>query len=101
MIKASLFNTENTSAFEGRFLQELNGFAKNLQAACVIASPRSVGDIVQEIAAEKMGACFPQGVIADFSGAFARRAMADVAFSDSEGNYFVVDVKTHNCSGTA
>ena len=25
-----------------------------------------------------------------------RRAMADVAFSDSQGNYFVVDVKTHN-----
>ncbi len=28
-------------------------------------------------------------------GFFARRAMADLAFNDIDGNYYVIDVKTH------
>lgn len=97
MMKASLFNIENAGVFEERFLRELNA-CEEFTSRRVIASPRSVGDIAQEVAAERMASCFPQGIIADFSNAFARRAMADVAFSDFDGNYFVVDVKTHNKS---
>ena len=31
----------------------------------------------------------------DYSATFARRAMADLAFTDRNGFYYVVDVKTH------
>jgi hypothetical protein len=37
---------------------------------------------------------------AEYSAKFARRAMADLAFKDKKGNYYVVDVKTHR-EGTA
>ena len=95
MINTLVFDAENIALFEKNFLRELNS-CQELKNRRVSSSPRSVGDIVQEIAGEKLAQCFPQGIIADFSDAFARRAMADVAFSDSQGNYFVVDVKTHN-----
>ena len=32
---------------------------------------------------------------AEYSSSFARRAMADIAFTDVDGFYYVVDVKTH------
>ena len=32
---------------------------------------------------------------ASYSSDFARRAMADMAFTDTVGNYYMVDVKTH------
>ena len=35
---------------------------------------------------------------ADYSTDFARRAMADLAFTDSDGFYYIVDVKTHRTS---
>ncbi|MFN7209173.1 MAG: hypothetical protein ACK4P1_02115 [Aggregatilineales bacterium] len=31
----------------------------------------------------------------EYQAAFARRAMADIAFEDPEGMYYLVDVKTH------
>jgi hypothetical protein len=32
---------------------------------------------------------------AEYSASFARRAMADLAFRDAQGCYYIVDVKTH------
>jgi hypothetical protein len=37
---------------------------------------------------------------AKYSTGFARRAMADLAFEDHEGFYYVVDVKTHRLNDT-
>jgi len=37
-------------------------------------------------------------LIDEFSSNFARRAMEDVAFYDADGNYYAVDIKTHNLS---
>lgn len=95
MIDTVIFKDENVALFERNFLNELNS-CEEFKNRRVITSPRSVGDIVQEIAGEKMQACFPKDIISEYSDAFARRAMADVAFSDYQGNYFVVDIKTHN-----
>lgn len=64
----------------------------------VIASPRAIGDIVQDIISEEFPNCFPQGILAEYNDKFARRAMADIAITDVDGNYFFVDVKTHNKS---
>lgn len=57
-------------------------------------SPRAVGDAVQEIIAQQFAALLGPWH-ATYSVDFARRAMADLAFEDADGNYYVVDVKTH------
>lgn len=61
-------------------------------------SPRAIGDTVQEVIGELLPNCFPDGLLDDFSADFARRAMADVAFTDVDGNYYLIDIKTHNTS---
>ena len=57
-------------------------------------SPRAVGDAIESLVAENfhtfLGSCCHE-----YSSDFARRAMADLAFTDKEGIYSVVDVKTH------
>ena len=57
-------------------------------------SPRAVGDALESIVAEQFDA-FLGAWCAKYSSDFARRAMADLAFTDREGIYSVVDVKTH------
>ena len=57
-------------------------------------SPRAVGDALESIVAEQFDA-FLGSWCAEYSSDFARRAMADLAFTDREGIYSVVDVKTH------
>ncbi len=57
-------------------------------------SPRAVGDALESIVAEQFDALLGAWC-AEYSSDFARRAMADLAFTDREGIYSVVDVKTH------
>ena len=95
MNNSSVFSQQNLQLIEEN-LKELLNTCKDFDNARIIQSPRAVGDTVQEILEEKMYSCFPEGSIKEFNGSFARRAMADVAFTDSSDNYFVVDIKTHN-----
>lgn len=95
MIKSPIFQENVLSVFERNFIEKLN-CCEEFRNGRIVSSPRSVGDIVQEIAGEKLADCFPEGIINDFNDTFARRAMADVAFNDIQGNYYVVDLKTHN-----
>ena len=57
-------------------------------------STRAVGDAIQSLVAEEFGTLLGEWC-QEYSSDFARRAMADLAFRDSEGFYCVVDVKTH------
>lgn len=82
---------------EKKLVEELSKF-ELFQNPQVNASPRAIGDTVQEVIGEILPNCFPTGLIDEFSSNFARRAMEDVAFCDSEGNYYAVDIKTHNLS---
>ena len=97
MTHSRIFETENKIFFELNLLGKLKN-SKEFSDKRVIQSPRAVGDLVQDIISEEMTNCLPQGLIADYSDKFARRAMADVAFTDVDGNYYVVDIKTHNKS---
>lgn len=63
-------------------------------SARTAGSPRAVGDAIQTIISEKFGDLL-SGLSKEFSASFARRAMADVAFTDINDFYYVVDVKTH------
>nr|VFJ92066.1 MAG: hypothetical protein BECKLFY1418B_GA0070995_10316 [Candidatus Kentron sp. LFY] len=57
-------------------------------------SPRAVGDAVESLISEKFD-LFLQEWCSEYSKDFARRAMADLAFTDKEGFYSIIDVKTH------
>ena len=57
-------------------------------------SPRAVGDAIESLVAEEFDV-FLGSWCKEYSNDFARRAMADLAFTDTEGIYSVVDVKTH------
>lgn len=58
------------------------------------SSTRAVGDALQDLLAENFKAVLGDACL-EYSSAFARRAMADLAFKDTDDFYCVVDVKTH------
>jgi len=58
------------------------------------ASPRAAGDAIQAIISDNFQNLLGE-LCTDYSADFARRAMADLAFQDRDGLYYVVDVKTH------
>ena len=57
-------------------------------------SPRAVGDTLESLVADRFET-FLGDWCNEYSSDFARRAMADMAFTDVQGIYSVVDVKTH------
>lgn len=81
--------------FEKKMLDLLNGCV-DFNNKRIISSPRAVGDIVQEVVGEKMTECFPKELVMNYNSSFARRAMEDVAFFDTDENYYIIDIKTHN-----
>jgi hypothetical protein len=58
------------------------------------SSPRAMGDSLQELLAQSFQEVLGE-VCQEYSSAFSRRAMADIAFKDNNDLYYVVDVKTH------
>lgn len=57
-------------------------------------SPRAVGDALESLVADRFET-FLGNWCNEYSSDFARRSMADMAFTDVQGIYSVVDVKTH------
>ena len=57
-------------------------------------SPRAAGDAIQHILEENFAQIIGD-LSKEYSANFARRAMADLAFTDFEDLYYIVDVKTH------
>ena len=82
---------------ENNFLKLLKE-SSEFESKRLIRSPRAVGDMVQDLAEEQLENCIDKNLLKEFSGSFARRAMADVAFTDVDDNFYVVDIKTHNLS---
>ena len=62
-----------------------------------LGSTRAAGDAIQEILALKFESILGNWV-SEYSTDFARRAMADLAFEDIDGNYYIIDVKSHRLS---
>lgn len=57
-------------------------------------SPRAAGDAIENIVAASFDKILGKHC-GEYSSNFARRAMADLAFKDRDGLYYIVDVKTH------
>lgn len=92
-----ILNSKTLHSLEKKLVEKLSQFDL-FQNPQVNASPRAIGDTVQEVIGDILPDCFPAGLIDEFSSNFARRAMEDVAFIDTDGNYYAIDIKTHNLS---
>jgi len=93
-LKSSLFYTDKYKRVERRIKNFLNKQADFLSPSTA-KSPRAVGDAAQDILAENFQAIIGKEVGTNYSRSFTRRAMADMAFEDKDGFYYIVDVKTH------
>lgn len=94
MKHSSLFTLGVNLSIEERARDYLNAHQGEFPATA-LKSPRAVGDIAQVLVGDHFEEIAPMGLISKYSGVFARRAMADLAFEDAEHFYYVVDVKTH------
>lgn len=92
-MKSQMFYTHLYRRIQTKIQNFLNQYPDFLSADTV-SSTRATGDAFQTILENNF-----KSIIGDFckeySGAFARRAMADLAFTDQEDLYYIVDVKTH------
>lgn len=93
MIKSNLFYTDKYITVQEKIKKFLNS-QKDFLGIRTIDSPRAVGDAVQSLLADNLESLL-EGYGINYSISFARRAMADLAFSDANDFYYVVDVKTH------
>jgi len=92
-MKSQIFYTDEYRKLEKKILDFLNSQTDFLSPR-TINSPRAVGDAIQDLLADNFDKILGD-LSSNYSSDFARRAMADLAFNDKDGNYYVVDVKTH------
>jgi len=92
-MKSRIFYTDVYQGIELKVQELLNSHEEFLSPSTA-RSTRAAGDAIEGI----LGASF-DSILGDwcdeYSADFARRAMADLAFKDVDGFYYVVDVKTH------
>jgi len=92
-MKSSLFYTEEYKKIENKIKSFLNS-QEGFLSPHTLSSTRATGDAIQDLLAENFRTIMI-GHIKEYSSDFARRAMADLAFTDKDGFYYIVDVKTH------
>jgi hypothetical protein len=92
-MKSRIFYTDAYKDIEAQ-TQSLLNLYEDFLSPTTANSPRAVGDAIEEILRGSFASVL--GDLCDeYSAQFARRAMADMAFKDVDGFYYVVDVKTH------
>jgi len=92
-MKSQLFSAGAYKKVEDSILSLLNSQADFLSNRTA-ASTRAAGDAIQTILSEHFQSLLGKYCV-EYSSDFARRAMADLAFTDADGLYYIVDVKTH------
>jgi hypothetical protein len=91
---SELFAVKTRQKIEKKVVNLLN--ENQLMNYNTVNSPRAVGDAVQGFLETNIAECLPKNLVTKINTSFARRSMADLAFEDINGNYYVVDIKTHN-----
>lgn len=97
MATSQIFSTDQYLTVQKKIKEFLNGQAQFLSGS-MAKSTRAVGDAIQDILSDNFQLILGKELCAKYSSQFARRAMADLAFEDTNGSYYVVDVKTHRLS---
>ncbi|HUT04802.1 MAG TPA: hypothetical protein VM163_13025 [bacterium] len=92
-MKSRIFSTNRFEEIAKRTKEFLNAH-ENFLSPSTARSTRAVGDAIEGILGDHFQSILGEDC-AEYSANFARRAMADLAFKDSDGLYYVVDVKTH------
>lgn len=96
-MKSRLFYSDQYATVQNQIKDFLNGQDQFLSGSTA-KSTRAVGDAIQDILSENFQSILGTELCPKYSSQFARRAMADLAFEDADGLYYVVDVKTHRLS---
>lgn len=94
MMRSTLFYTDKYKEVQERIQALLNQQSSFLSLSTA-KSPRAVGDAAQDLLAEGFDKIIGSEIGTNYSRNFARRAMADMAFEDKDGFYYIIDVKTH------
>jgi len=92
-VKSKLFHTNDYLLIQNRVLDLINN-STNFLSKNTAQSPRAAGDAIESLVAESFESILGE-YCEEYSSNFSRRAMADLAFKDREGIYYIVDVKTH------
>jgi len=92
-MKSEIFYTKGFNDIELKIKNFLNDY-RDFLSEDTISSTRATGDAIQHILEQNFKNLLGN-FCKDYSANFARRAMADIAFTDQADLYYVVDVKTH------
>ena len=102
MINSKLLIKENREKIE-KEIQKLLNKNEDFKVKRIIDSPRAVGDAAQGIIGDNLENIikkFGFEEIIEYKNDYSRRAMEDVSFKNTLGNYFAIDIKTHNKSAS-
>jgi len=97
MEKSQIFYSDKFGEVQEAIREFLNSQEDYLSASTA-NSPRAVGDAIQDVLGINLQQVLGEEICKNYSANFARRAMADLAFEDDNGFYYVIDVKTHRLS---
>jgi len=92
-VKSSIFYTDAYKDIETRVQELLNSHEEFLSSSTA-SSTRAAGDAIEAILGDSFETILGE-TCKEYSATFARRAMADLAFTDIDDLYYMVDVKTH------
>jgi hypothetical protein len=92
-MKSAIFYTNAYKGIETSVQELLNSHEEFLSPSTT-RSTRAVGDAIESILGDSFDTLLGD-FCKEYSATFARRAMADLAFTDTDDLYCVVDVKTH------
>lgn len=92
-MKSKLFHTSEYLVIQDQVRDLINSSADFLSSDTA-QSTRAAGDAIEAIIAGSFDQILGDHC-GEYSSSFARRAMADLAFTDRDGLYYIVDVKTH------
>lgn len=85
MKQSKIFYSDTYKKIENDIASFLNS-QKDFMSETTSSSPRAAGDAIQSILADNFGNVVGD-VGAEYSAQFARRAMADIAFTDKDSFY--------------
>jgi len=92
-MRSKLFHTQAHVTIQERVRDLINN-SPDFLSVSTAQSPRATGDAIEAIIAASFDQILGEHC-GEYSAGFARRAMADLAFTDPDGLYYIVDVKTH------
>jgi len=92
-MKSKIFYSNIYKEIEKKILDFMN-LQEDFLSETSVSSTRAAGDAIQTILSDNFEAILGD-YCGEYSSTFVRRAMADIAFSDKDKLYYVVDVKTH------